>query len=72
MVDPDVPTVTAAVTAESRVNAVNFYGQSGSVFDVAAVSESGDRYGIQVVTTGAAATEYIRVKFIDGEGSEGW
>ncbi len=31
-----------------------------------------NRYGIQVVTTGAAATEYIRVKFIDGEGSEGW
>lgn len=72
IVDPDEPTVTAATTALARDNAVNFFGQSANIFDVASVSESGDRYGIQVVTTGAAATDYIRVKFVDGQGSEGW
>lgn len=72
LVDPTIPTVTGATTAQARANAVNFYGQSDTVFDVASVSESGDRFGIQVVTTGAAATEYIRVKFVDGTGSNGW
>ena len=72
LVDPDVPTVTAAVTAEARSGQVDFYPQAADTFDVASLSESGDRYGIEVKTSNGAQTEYIKVKFIDGAGSVGW
>lgn len=72
LVDPSVPTVRAAATAQARLNQVDFYAQSADTFDLASVSESGDRYGIQVKTASGAATSYIKVKFVDGAGSLGW
>ena len=72
LVDPSVPTVTAAATAQARSAQVDFYAQSADTFDVASVSESGDRFGIQVQTAGGAMTAYIKVKFVDGSGSIGW
>ena len=72
LVDPSVPTVKAAATAQARMNQVDFFAQSADTFDIASVSESGDRYGIQVQTALGAATSYIKVKFVDGAGSIGW
>ena len=72
LVDPSVPTVTAAVSAQARSNTVDFYPQDADTFDIAAVSESGDRFGIQVQTAGGAMTSYIKVKFVDGTGKLGW
>lgn len=72
LVDPSVPTVTAAVSAQARSNAVDFYPQAADTFDIAAVSESGDRFGIQVQTTSGAMTSYIKVKYVDGTGKIGW
>jgi type IV pilus assembly protein PilA len=72
LVNPAIPTVTIKVTAQSRVNAVDFYAQSADTFDIATVSESGDRYGIQVQTTGVAQTSYVKVKLVDSVGSIGW
>lgn len=72
LVDPTGPSVTNAVTSRTRLRQVDFYGQSATTFDVGSVSESGNRFGIQVQTTGGAGTSYIKVKVIDGTGSEGW
>lgn len=72
LVDPSIPTVTAAVSAQARSNSVDFYAQSSDTFDIASVSESGDRYGIQVHTATGAMTSYIKVKFVDGSGKLGW
>ena len=72
LVDPACPTVTVNVTALARTNAVDFYAEAPGTFDVATVSESGDRFGLQVKTTGNAQTQYIKVKLVDGQGSIGW
>jgi prepilin-type N-terminal cleavage/methylation domain-containing protein len=72
LVDPSIPTVTINVTAKAHDQAVDFYPQASDTYDVATVSESGDRYGIQVKTTGSASADYIKVKSIDGQGSLGW
>jgi prepilin-type N-terminal cleavage/methylation domain-containing protein len=66
------PAVTTNVIARGRANAVDFYPESATKFDVACISESGDRYGIQVETAGSAQADYIKVKSIDGQGSLGW
>lgn len=72
LVDPAVPTITEAVTARASANQVDFYAQSADTFDVASLSESGDRYGIQVKTHSVAETSYVKVKYVDGRGSLGW
>jgi prepilin-type N-terminal cleavage/methylation domain-containing protein len=72
LVDPTIPTVTMNVTALSRAHEIDFYAQSADTFDIATISESGDRYGIQVQTTGGAQTQYIKVKLVDGQASVGW
>jgi type IV pilus assembly protein PilA len=73
LVDPTVPAVTAAVTASARARAVDYYGQSATEYDVASVSESGNRYGIQVTSTGGGAgAAYVKVKVIEGTSSLGW
>jgi prepilin-type N-terminal cleavage/methylation domain-containing protein len=72
LVDPTIPTVTTNVTARARSHAVDFYAQSDDTFDVATISESGDRYGIEVQTNTGAQTEYVKVKLVDGQGSVGW
>jgi prepilin-type N-terminal cleavage/methylation domain-containing protein len=66
------PAKITNVTAQAQSNAVDFYPESATRFDVACVSEGGNRYGIQVETTGAAQADFVRVKSIDGTGSLGW
>jgi prepilin-type N-terminal cleavage/methylation domain-containing protein len=72
LVNPSVPNVTLNVTAQARLNAVDFYPESATRFDVACISESGDRYGIQVETTGDVQGDYVKVKVVDLVGSIGW
>ena len=72
LVSTGPPAVTANVTALARDNAVDFYPESATRFDVASISVSGDRYGIQVETVGAAQADYVKVKVVDGSGSLGW
>lgn len=72
LVIPTPPTITDAATASAKDHAVDFFPQAADTYDLASVSESGDRYGIQVHTTGAAKTEYIKVKYVEGTSSSGW
>ncbi len=72
LVDPGVPTVTVAVVSLASNRSVDYYGQGPDTFDIACVSESGNRYGIQVHATGAATTDYVKVKVIEGDSSLGW
>jgi type IV pilus assembly protein PilA len=71
LVDPLVPTISQNVVAGARFNQIDFYPQARDAFDVATRSESGDLYGIEVVTTGNSQTSYIKVKIVDGQGSRG-
>lgn len=72
LVDPTVPTIFNTVTARARLRQIDFYPQSASTFDVGSTSESGNRFGIQVATVAGTGTSYVKVKVIDGTGSEGW
>ncbi|MHB0978582.1 MAG: prepilin-type N-terminal cleavage/methylation domain-containing protein [Thermoleophilia bacterium] len=72
LVDPNVPTVTAAASARADRAEVDFYGQSADTFDVASTSESGNKFGIQVKTSGSFQVSYIKVKLIEGTTSTGW
>lgn len=66
------PGVTAAVVSHAGNNGVDFFGQASDRYDIASVSDSGNRYGIEVVTTGAAAASFVKVKVIDGQVVSGW
>lgn len=72
LVDPTVPAVTGAVTAQVALREIDFYGQAADTFDVASVSESGNSFGIQVKTTGASGVSYLKVKQVEGTTSTGW
>lgn len=72
LVDPTVPSVTAAVTARADRAEVDFYGQSSDTFDVASTSANGNKFGIQVKTTGSFSVSYLKVKLIEGTTSTGW
>ncbi len=73
LVDPTGTEMIAdAVVSQARLHCVDFYGQSSSSFDVGSVSESGNRYGIQVDTQVGGGASYVKVKVIDGAGSLGW
>ncbi|GAB4246884.1 MAG: hypothetical protein Kow00129_07360 [Thermoleophilia bacterium] len=73
LVDPlGDPVVTAAVDAPAEENTVDFYPESATKYDLAAVSESGNRYGIEVVTTGSAGASYVKVRVADGDSQIGW
>lgn len=70
LVDPAVPSIVTG--AQARSSEVEFYGQSATSFDIASASESGNLYGIQVVTSGLANTKYVKVKVIEGDSVIGW
>ncbi len=72
LVDPSVPIVTAAVSAMADRAEVDFYGQFADTFDVASTSASGNKFGIQVKTSGNFQVTYIKVKLIEGTTSTGW
>lgn len=54
------------VVSRAGDHGVDFYGQASDCFDVACVSESGNRYGIEVVTTDVAAASYVKFRVVDG------
>lgn len=66
------PGVTADVVSRAGNHGVDFYGQASDRFDVASVSDSGDRFGIEVITTGSAAASFIKLKVIDEQVVSGW
>jgi type IV pilus assembly protein PilA len=66
------PAVTGAVTARAENHEVDFFADSATAFDIATVSASGNRYGIQVETTGQAAAAFIKVKVVEGVTSTSW
>ncbi len=72
LVNSSPPSITAAVVSHAGVHGVDFSGQASDRFDVASVSDSGNRYGIDVVSTGAAGASYVKVKVIDGAAVSGW
>jgi type IV pilus assembly protein PilA len=72
LVDPSVPTVTSAVVAHAARHEVDVYEQSDTVFDVASLSGSGNRFGVRVQLTGQAGATYVKVKTIGGTSSSGW
>lgn len=72
LIDPTVPTVNAALVSVASADAVDFYAASPTIFDIATASDSGNRYGIRVQSSGAVATDYIKVRVIDGTGTNGW
>gem|GEM_PF-522092 len=65
-------TITNAVVSDAGAHAVDYYGQAQDRFDVASVSESGNKFGIEVVSTGAAGASYVKVRVIEGDILVGW
>lgn len=65
-------TITNAVVSRAGDHAVDYYGQAQDRFDVACVSESGNAFGIEVVSTGAASASYVKVRVIEGDTLIGW
>jgi len=72
LVDPTVPTVTAAVVASARAHELDYYPADRNTFDVASISESGNKFGIEVRTNVAGGTAYVKVRVVDGESDLGW
>jgi len=72
LVDPSVPTVTSSLTASAASHRVEFYPVSTTTFDIASRSDSGNRFGIRMQTSGGAATDYVKVRVIDERGESGW
>jgi len=72
LVDTAVPTISAGLISVASTNSVDFYAVSPTIFDIATASDSGNRYGIRLQSSGAVATDYIRVRVIDGTGTNGW
>ncbi len=72
LVDPSVPLVTDAVTALAGRHEVDVYVQSATICDLGTMSNSGNRYGIQVQTDGSAGATYVKVKTADGVRSTSW
>jgi prepilin-type N-terminal cleavage/methylation domain-containing protein len=74
---PDLVSTTPAqisndVGAFAEAYQVAFFAQSGGVADLASVSTSGNRFGIQVDTKNVNETGYVKVKVIDGSADLGW
>jgi hypothetical protein len=72
LVDPCVPLVTNAAVSHAGAHVVDYYGQAQDRFDVACVSESGNAFGIEVVSTGSAGASYVKVRVIEGDTLIGW
>ena len=72
LVDPTGPTITGIVTAQAENQALDFYPQATDQYEVACVSESGNKYGIEVRTAGGAGATYLKVKVLEGETSTNW
>ena len=69
---PSVPAITGTVTAHAANREMDFFPQSADIFDLATISGSGNEYGIQVQTSGAAGASYVKLKQIEGVTVTGW
>lgn len=69
----DPPSINPGFTAEAEDQELAFFVESDNRIDIAARSESGNYYGIQVDGVDLSETAYVQVKVIAGEGSQiGW
>lgn len=72
LVSTDPAWIAEEVNARAEDGEVAFYLESGTVADLASVSESGNVFGIQVDTVNVSETGYVKVKLVEGETSLGW
>ncbi|MBU2602079.1 MAG: prepilin-type N-terminal cleavage/methylation domain-containing protein [Actinobacteria bacterium] len=72
LVDAGSLQVTAAATAEASKKEMDFYGQAWDTFDLAVVSASGNKYGIEVRVSGGVGVTYLKVKVLEGITSTTW
>ena len=72
LVTTDPAWVSDAVPANAASNQVAFSAQSKTVADLACVSASGNRFGIQVDTVHVDDSGYVKVKVVEGTTSLGW
>ncbi len=72
LVDSATLQITAAVTAEASRKEMDFYGEAWDTFDLGVVSESGNKYGIQVKVSGPSGVTYLKMKVIEGTVSTAW
>ena len=61
-----------AVPANAANNQVAFFPESKTVADLACVSASGNRFGIQVDTVSIGNSGYVKVKVVEGTVGIGW
>ena len=66
------PWMSATIPATAANNQVAFFGQSKTVADLACVSASGNRFGIQVDTVSVGNNGYVKVKVVEGTTGIGW
>jgi prepilin-type N-terminal cleavage/methylation domain-containing protein len=72
LVSTDPAWISEAVPAAARAHQVAYYAESASVADLACVSDSGNRYGIQIDTVEINDTGYVKVKVVEGSAAIGW
>lgn len=72
LVDQATLQVTAAATAEASRKEMDFYGEAWDTYDLAVVSVSGNKYGVQVKVSGSNSVTYLRMKVIEGTVSTSW
>jgi type IV pilus assembly protein PilE len=61
-----------AIPANAADRQVAFFAQSKTVADLACVSASGNRFGIQVDTVTIGQSGYVKVKVVEGTTQLGW
>ena len=66
------PWMSATIPATAVNNQVAFFPQSKTVADLACVSASGNRFGIQVDTVSVGNNGYVKVKVVEGTTGIGW
>jgi len=64
--------MSATIPANAANNQVAFFAQSKTVADLACVSASGNRFGLQVDTVNTGNSGYVKVKVVEGTTNLGW
>jgi prepilin-type N-terminal cleavage/methylation domain-containing protein len=72
LVSTDPAWMSDAIPANAANNQVAFFPQSKTVADLACVSASGNRFGIQLDTVHISGSGYVKVKVVEGTTQLGW
>jgi len=72
LVDAASLQVTAAVVAQANRKEMDYYGEAWDTFDLAVVSASGNKYGIQVKVSGTVGVTYLKVRVVEGSVVTSW